>query len=370
MFKINLGGVRMREVWNFSAGPAQLPIDVLMKAKEELLSYQDTGVSVMEMSHRSSEYNQIMLDTKRRLKKILNIPENYAVLFLQGGATAQFLMAPMNLKRKGKAGYIHTGNWSQKAMDAAEEIDMEVEVIGTSEDKKFNYIPKWSKNFDDYDYVHITTNNTIEGTVYTDLPDTQDVPLVADMSSNILSETIDINKFGLIYAGAQKNLGIAGLTIVIIRKDLFNLNPNLPKYLNYQTHAEKDSAYNTPPTYAIYLSNLVLEWIEDLGGLEMIAEQNRQKAKMFYDYLDQSTLFRPTVFGENRSLMNIPFITGNDKRDKQFIQYAEEHGIKNIKGHRSIGGMRASIYNSMPIEGVEALIRVMQDFEVIEKEKK
>lgn len=358
---------RMRNVWNFSAGPAQLPLEVLKKAQEELVSYKDTGMSVMEMSHRSKDYQEIMEDTEDRLRRVMNVSEDYAVLFLQGGASGQFLMAPMNLNKNGKTAFIHTGNWSKKAIEAAEEIGVEIDIIATSEDKNFTYIPEWTNDFQAYDYVHITTNNTIEGTVFTDFPDTENIPLVADMSSNILSEPIDVNKFGLIYAGAQKNLGIAGLTIVIIRKDLLNLNPSLPAYLNYNTHAKKESAYNTPATYAIYMSNLVLEWVENLGGLEAVYQLNKEKADLFYDYLDHSKLFKATVFGRDRSLMNIPFITGDESLDKKFITYANKHQIKNIKGHRSIGGMRASIYNSMPIQGVEALIQVMNDFEKIVK---
>ncbi len=359
----------MREVWNFSAGPAQLPIDVLKKAQEELLSYKKSGLSVMEMSHRSAEFQEIMEETEARFRRLLEISDEYAVLFLQGGASGQFLMAPANLKRNGKAAYIHTGNWSKKAYEAAEEVGMTIDVVGSSEDKNFSYIPAWPADFTGYDYVHITTNNTIEGTVFTKFPHTQGVPLVADMSSNILSEPLDVNQFGLIYAGAQKNLGIAGLTVVIIRKDLINMNPELPTYLNYQTHMEKDSAYNTPPTYAIYLSHLVLGWIEDLGGLEAIQQLNREKARLFYEYLDQSALFQPTVDGEDRSIMNIPFVTGDQTLDKEFIDYAGKQNIKNIKGHRSIGGMRASMYNAMPIEGVKALIEVMQEFERIKGEK-
>lgn len=353
----------MRDVWNFSAGPAQLPLEVLKKAQEELVSYKDTGMSVMEMSHRSKDYQEIMRDTEDRLRRVMNISEDYAILFLQGGASGQFLMAPMNLKKNGKAAFIHTGNWSKKAIEAAEEIGVEADIIATSEDKNFTYIPEWTNDFQTYDYVHITTNNTIEGTVFTTFPETKNIPLVADMSSNILSEPIDLNKFGLIYAGAQKNLGIAGLTIVIVRKDLLNMNPNLPTYLNYHTHAQKESAYNTPATYAIYMSNLVLEWVENLGGLEAMYQLNKEKAELFYNYLDHSKLFKATVFGKDRSLMNIPFITGDENLDKEFVAYADKHRIKNIKGHRSIGGMRASIYNSMPIQGVEALIQVMKDFE-------
>lgn len=353
----------MRKVWNFSAGPAQLPMEVLKKAKEESFSYKQTGQAVMEMSHRSYEFQEILEETTQRFRQLLGVSKDYTVLFLQGGATAQFLMVPMNLKRKGRAAYIHTGNWSKKAFEAAKKVGMEIDIVGSSENQDFSYIPPWPNDFSRYDYVHITTNNTIEGTMFTEYPNTKDVPLVADMSSNILSSPLDIGQFGLIYAGAQKNLGIAGLTMVIIRNDLLNLHPDLPTYFNYQTHAKNDSSYNTPPTYAIYMTNLVLEWIENKGGLEAIYQLNKEKAKFFYDYLEESTLFKPTVYGDDRSLMNIPFVTGKDELDKKFVLFAEENKIKNIKGHRSIGGMRASLYNAMPIEGVKALIQVMCEFE-------
>lgn len=359
----------MREIWNFSAGPAQLPTAVLKKAQEELLSYNDKGMSIMELSHRSNDFIEIYEDTDKRFRQTFNIPDMYTVLYLQGGASQQFVMAPMNLRKNGKAAYIHTGNWSKKAMDEAIHLGFEVDILGSSEEDNFTTIPEWETDFDGYDYVHITTNNTIEGTTFYEFPDTGNVPLVADMSSNILSETIDINKFGLIYAGAQKNLGIAGLTLVIIRKDLLNMNPHLPNIFNYQTHAKKDSMYNTPPTFPIYILNLILKWLENVGGLEKMEEMNRNKADRFYTYLDQSDLFNATVYGADRSIMNIPFVTEDETIDHSFIRFAEENGIRNIKGHRSVGGMRASMYNAMPFEGVDALIETMKAFEENQKER-
>ncbi|UUX33733.1 3-phosphoserine/phosphohydroxythreonine transaminase [Fundicoccus culcitae] len=353
----------MREVWNFSAGPAQIPYEVLQKAQEEFLSYDNSGMSIVEISHRSSAFIKVMEETERKLRSLLHISDDYGVLFLQGGASLQFAMIPMNLKKIGKAAYINTGNWSVKAAEEAERVGMQVDVIASSDDKNFNYIPAWPTDFSGYDYVHITSNNTLEGTTFYEFPQTGDVPLVADMSSNILSEPLDVSQFGLIYAGAQKNLGIAGLTVVIIKKDLLKHQNQLPKMLDFNQHYEKESAYNTPPTFAIYILGLVLDWVAEQGGLERIAERNRTKAQLLYDYLDQSEMFQPTVFGKDRSIMNIPFITGDDALDKEFIQYCEQHKIATIKGHRLIGGMRASIYNAMPIEGVQALIDVMQAFE-------
>lgn len=358
-----LGGRKMRKTWNFSAGPAQVPLAVLEKAQEELISYNRTGMSVMELSHRSNDFIELYEEMDSRLRRVLNVPENYSVLYLQGGASQQFAMVPMNLRKTGKAAFIHTGNWSKKAMDEANQLDFEVEILGSSAEENFTVIPEWENDYREYDYVHITTNNTIEGTTIYDIPETGNIPLVADMSSNILSEPIDVNKFGIIYAGAQKNLGIAGLTLVIIRKDLLNLHPDLPKIFNYQTHQEKDSMYNTPSTFPIYILSLILKWIEELGGLEKMQQLNQEKAEKFYDYLDHSKLFKATVFGKDRSMMNIPFITGDKRLDAAFIQYSEENGIRNIKGHRLVGGMRASLYNAMPIEGVNALLRVMKTFE-------
>lgn len=353
----------MNTIWNFSAGPAQLPKTVLEKAQSEMLSYDNSGMSVMELSHRGKVFKKIYEETDANLRRLLDIPEDYATLYLQGGASMQFALIPMNLNQLGKAAYVHTGTWAQKAMDEAERVGMEAVEIATSEADSFTKIPEIPNQFSDFDYVHITTNNTIEGTTIYDFPDTSETPLVADMSSNIFSEPIDVTKFGLIYAGAQKNLGIAGLTLVIIRKDLLERVTDLPKIFDYKVYADNDSMYNTPPTYSIYMFNLILQWIDELGGLEAMKKLNEEKAAKFYAYLDQSDLFKPTVFDKDRSLMNIPFVTGMEEVDKAFIDFSEERGIRNIKGHRSVGGMRASIYNAMPLAGVERLIEVMTEFE-------
>lgn len=357
----------MIKTWNFSAGPSTLPESVLQKAKEELTSYGDSGISVMEMSHRSTDFTVILKQAEQTLRELLDIPKNYQVLFLQGGASLQFSMVPMNLREKEKAAYIDTGSFSTKAQDEALRTGIEIDTIASSQDEYYTVISELPQNFSSYDYIHLTSNNTVEGTQFHSFPDTRDTPLVADMSSDLLSRPVDIRQFGLIYAGAQKNLGISGLTLVIIREDLLNKNPDLPNMLNYQAHAEKKSTYNTPPTFAIYISRLIFQWIKDLGGLEKMAELNRTKADTFYQYLDQSPVFQATVSPPHRSLMNIPFTTGKENWDKDFIDWCEKHKIKNIQGHRSVGGMRASIYNAMPLEGIEALIAVMKDFE---KEKK
>jgi phosphoserine aminotransferase len=356
----------MREVWNFSAGPSQLPIEVLSKIQKDLFSYNNTGMSVMELSHRSGAFVSIVAETENRLRRLLNLPDDYAVLFLQGGASLQFSMVPLNLMKSKKAAYIHTGTWSHKARQEAERAGMNVEVLASSEDKNFTYIPDISDLPDkklDYDYIHLTSNNTIEGTAFKSFPETGKTPLVADMSSNILSEPLDVSPFGLIYAGAQKNLGIAGLTLIILHKKLLNLNPQLPNMLNYHAHYEKHSAYNTPPTFSIYVLSLVLEWLEKLGGLKQIAEKNRIKANKLYRHIEESYIFKSPVYKHSRSIMNIPFTTGDEALDKKFIKFSEKRNIQNIKGHASVGGMRASIYNAMPFEGVEALIEVMTDFE-------
>lgn len=353
----------MNTIWNFSAGPAQLPKTVLEKAQSEMLSYDNSGMSVMELSHRGKVFKKIYEETDANLRRLLDIPEDYATLYLQGGASMQFALIPMNLNQLGKAAYVHTGTWAQKAMDEAERVGMKAVEIATSEADSFTKIPEIPNQFADFDYVHITTNNTIEGTTIYDFPDTGETPLVADMSSNIFSEPIDVTKFGLIYAGAQKNLGIAGLTLVIIRKDLLERVTDLPKIFDYKVYADNDSMYNTPPTYSIYMFNLILQWVDELGGLEAMKKLNEEKAAKFYAYLDQSDLFKPTVFDKDRSLMNIPFVTGMEEVDKAFIDFSEERGIRNIKGHRSVGGMRASIYNAMPLAGVERLIEVMTEFE-------
>ena len=353
-------------VYNFSAGPSMLPLEVLEKAAAEMTEYGTSGQSVMEMSHRSKEYGAIIESAESLLRKVLSIPENYKVLFLQGGASSQFAMIPLNLMNKnGKADYVITGQWAKKAYKEGARYGA-ARAVASSEDKTFSYIPELNKaDFDpEADYFHICYNNTIYGTKYYELPDTGNVPLIADMSSSILSEEIDVSKFGMIYAGAQKNMGPAGLTVVIIREDLIgNAQEITPTMFNYQTHADNDSMFNTPPTYAIYVLKLVLEWIENMGGIKVLEEKNKKKAALLYDFLDSSAMFKPTVEGKSRSLMNVPFVTGNDELDKKFIAECTKAGFVNIKGHRSVGGMRASIYNAMPYEGVEALVNFMKKFE-------
>lgn len=355
----------MQRVYNFSAGPACLPESVLEKAQKELVVYKDAGMSVMEMSHRSKDFTEIIQSAEANLRKLMDIPSNYKVLFLQGGASSQFSMIPLNLYKNGKADFIITGQWSNKAMAEAKRY-LDVNVLASSEDKTYTYIPnlKDLKVNDDADYVHITLNNTIFGTKYNELPDCKDVPLVADASSCILSEPIDVSKFGIIYAGAQKNIGPAGLTVVIIREDLIgNAKEETPVMFNYATHAKANSLYNTPPTYGIYFANLVFEWLESLGGLTKMKEINEEKAKILYDAIDKSELFKGTVVKEDRSLMNVPFVTGNEELDAKFIKEAGAIGLTNIKGYRTIGGMRASIYNAMPIDGVKLLVDFMAKFE-------
>ena len=356
----------MSRVYNFSAGPSMLPVDVLKTAAEQMLEYGTTGQSVMEMSHRSKEYDAIIKEAEADLRDIMNIPENYEVLFLQGGASTQFAMVPFNLMNKNKkADYVITGQWANKAYKEAARYG-NARAVASSADKTFSYIPKVTKaDFDpEADYVHICMNNTIYGTKWANIPDTGDVPLVADISSCILSEPIDVTKFGLLYAGAQKNVAPAGLTIVIVRKDLLgNAMDITPTMLNYVTHAENGSMFNTPPCYNIYIAGLVFKWIKNLGGLEEIAKINRKKAKILYDFLDNSKMFKGTVVPEDRSLMNVPFVTGNEELDAKFVKEAKEAGFVNIKGHRSVGGMRASIYNAMPVEGVEKLVEFMAKFE-------
>lgn len=354
-------------VYNFSAGPAMLPEEVLKKAAAEMLEYGSSGQSVMEMSHRSKEYQAIIDACEASLREVMSIPDNYKVLFLQGGASMQFAMVPLNLMVKGKADFVVTGQWATKAYKEAKRFGIANEVA-SSKDKTFSYIPKLdSSKFDkDADYFHICLNNTIYGTKFPVLPETGNVPLVADMSSCILSEPVDVSKFGLIYAGAQKNMGPAGLTVVIIREDLvreFPEDSKVPTMLQYKTHVDNGSMFNTPPTYAIYILGLVLEWLKGKGGLQAMKEINEKKAKVIYDFLDNSKMFKATVQGEDRSLMNIPFITGNEELDAKFVAEAKKQGFVNIKGHRSVGGMRASIYNAMPIEGCEALVKFMAEFE-------
>jgi len=332
----------MNRVYNFSAGP--------------MLNWHGSGMSVMEMSHRSKWFEEIIFKAEADLRELMAIPSNYKVLFLQGGASTQFAMIPMNLMRKGKADYVNTGAWSKKAISEARKYG-KVNVIASSEESTFTYIPELDpKTFSaDADYFYITTNNTIYGTRYTKLPDTGSVPLVADMSSNILSEVYDVARFGLIFAGAQKNMGPAGVTVVIIREDLItDAHPEVPTMLQYKIHAENNSLYNTPPCYAVYICGLVFEWLKKLGGVPAMQKINEEKAKLLYDYLD-------------RSIMNIPFVTGDKDLDAKFIKEATEKGFVNLKGHRSVGGMRASIYNAMPIDGVKALVEFMKDFEMKNK---
>ncbi len=356
----------MARVYNFSAGPSMLPEDVLRTAAAEMLEYGNSGQSVMEMSHRSKEYDAIIKTAEADLREIMNIPDNYEVLFLQGGASTQFAMIPLNLMTKnGKADYVITGQWANKAYKEAARYG-NARAVASSADKTYSYIPKVEKaDFDpEADYVHICMNNTIYGTKWNNIPDTGDVPLVADISSCILSEPLDVSKFGVLYAGAQKNVAPAGLTIVIIRKDLLgNAMDITPTMLNYVTHSENDSMFNTPPCYTIYIAGLVFKWIKQLGGLEKIAEINRKKAEILYNFLDNSKLFKGTVVPEDRSLMNVPFITGNEELDAKFVKESKEAGFVNLKGHRSVGGMRASIYNAMPVEGVEKLVEFMKKFE-------
>ncbi len=357
----------MARVYNFSAGPSMLPESVLRKAADEMLDYHGSGQSVMEMSHRSKVYDAIIKEAEALLREVMNIPDNYKVLFLQGGASSQFAMVPMNLMTKsGKADYVITGQWAKKAYKEGARYG-KANIVASSEDKTFSYIPKLDPSTftKDADYFHICMNNTIYGTVYHELPDTGDVPLVADISSCILSQPIDVSKFGVLYAGAQKNMAPAGLTVVIIREDLIGHAMDItPTMFNYQTHADNGSMFNTPPCYTIYIAKLVLEWIKnEMGGLEKMKEYNEKKAKILYDFLDSSKLFKGTVVPEDRSLMNVPFVTGDADMDAKFVKEATEHGFVNIKGHRSVGGMRASIYNAMPIEGVEKLVAFMKEFE-------
>lgn len=355
----------MARVYNFSAGPAALPEDVLKKAAAELVEYNGAGMSVMEMSHRGKDFKAIFETAEADLRDIMNIPDNYKVLFLQGGASLQFAMAPLNLMKNKKADYVHTGQWTKKAIAEAKKVG-DVNIVASSEDETFTYVPELDPATftKDADYFYICTNNTIYGTKYAALPDTGDVPLVADMSSNILSEELDVTKFGIIFAGAQKNIGPAGVTIVIIREDLAGGAPDdIPTLLDYKTHVDAGSMFNTPPTYAIYMAGLVFKWVKENGGIKAMQETNEKKAALLYDYIDNSKLFKSPVKKENRSLMNIPFVTGRDDVDAKFIAEAAEKGLKTLKGHRTVGGMRASIYNAMPTEGVQTLVNFMEEFE-------
>ncbi|MBN1465887.1 3-phosphoserine/phosphohydroxythreonine transaminase, partial [candidate division KSB1 bacterium] len=352
---------------NFAAGPAMLPVEVLQKAAAEMVDYRGTGMSVMEMSHRSKAYDAIHKEAEALLRRLMNIPENYYVLFLQGGASAQFSAVPLNmLNGSGAADIVHTGAWSKKAIAEAKRYG-KVKVVASSEDKTFSYIPTLDKSTftPEADYFYIVTNNTIYGTRYTTLPDVGDVPLVADMSSNILSEVYDISRFGVIFAGAQKNIGPAGLTVVIVRKDLVGHARDItPIMLDWKTQAEAESLYNTPPCYAIYIAKLVFEYLQENGGVPAMQARNEEKAAILYDYLDQSDMFKATVKPKDRSLMNVPFVTGNEELDGKFIKEAAAVGLVTLKGHRSVGGMRASIYNAMPKAGVEKLVDFMKKFEI------
>ena len=356
----------MARVYNFSAGPAVLPEEVLQEAADEMLDYRGTGMSVMEMSHRSKAYDTIIKGAEADLRELMNIPDNYKVLFLQGGASQQFAMIPMNLMKNRVADYIVTGQWAKKAYQEAS-LYGKANKIASSEDKTFSYIPDCSDLpiSEDADYVYICENNTIYGTKFKTLPNTKGKPLVADVSSCFLSEPVDVTKYGVIYGGVQKNIGPAGVVIVIIREDLIteDVLPGTPTMLRYKIHADADSLYNTPPAYGIYICGKVFKWLKKMGGLEAMKERNEKKAKILYDYLDESKLFKGTVRKEDRSLMNVPFITGNEELDAKFVKEAKEAGFENLKGHRTVGGMRASIYNAMPIEGVEKLVEFMKKFE-------
>jgi phosphoserine aminotransferase len=357
----------MSRVYNFSAGPATLPLEVLQKAQKELVDYQGAGMSVMEMSHRSPEYKAIFDGAKDNLRSLMMIPDNYEILFLHGGASSQFAMVPLNLfSNSKKADYVNTGAWSKKAIAEAKRFG-KVNVVASSDDKTFSYIPKLEAGMFDpeADYVHITTNNTIYGTTFPKLPEVGNVPLVADMSSNILSQVYDVTDFGLIYAGAQKNIGPAGVAIVIIRKDLAGKALDFcPVMFNYQIHIDNGSMFNTPPTYAIYMAGLVFEWLLEKGGVAEMQKINEEKAGWLYDFLDNSSLFKGTADKACRSTMNIPFVTTSEELDAKFIKEAAEVGLKTLKGHRTVGGMRASIYNAMPPEGVKALVDFMKKFEL------
>ncbi|MCI6059907.1 MAG: 3-phosphoserine/phosphohydroxythreonine transaminase [Dorea sp.] len=356
----------MSRVYNFSAGPAVLPEEVLREAAEEMLDYNGTGMSVMEMSHRSQAFKEIIETAEADIRDLMNIPDNYKVLFLQGGASQQFAMIPMNLMKNGVADYIVTGQWAKKAAAEAEKYG-KVNILASSADKTFSYIPDCSDLpvSEDADYVYICENNTIYGTKYKELPNTKGKTLVADVSSCFLSEPIDVSKYGVVYGGVQKNVGPAGTVIVIIREDLItdDVLPCTPTMLKYKTHADAGSLYNTPPAYGIYICGKVFKWLKKQGGLAVMKEKNEQKAKILYDFLDQSRLFKGTVVPKDRSLMNVPFVTGDADLDAKFVKEAKAAGLENLKGHRSVGGMRASIYNAMPIEGVEKLVEFMKKFE-------
>ncbi|MBR6650604.1 MAG: 3-phosphoserine/phosphohydroxythreonine transaminase [Clostridia bacterium] len=354
----------MNRVFNFSAGPSMLPLPVLEKAAAELVCYEDTGMSVMEMSHRSPAYDAIIKAAEATLRTLMNVPDNYKILFMQGGASTQFAAVPLNLMKTGKADYILSGQFSTKAYKEALKYG-DAQVVASSKDDNFSVIPQTTRESfrPDADYVHVCFNNTIYGTKYNYIPDTGDIPLVADMSSCIISEPVDVSKFGVIYAGAQKNMAPAGVTVVIIREDLLgNARPETPSMLDWKLMADNDSMYNTPPCYSIYMLKLVCEWVRDLGGLEAMKAHNEKKCAILYDYLDSQDYYIAPVKPECRSMMNVTFVTGDADLDKKFASEAGKAGFSNLKGHRSVGGMRASIYNAMPIEGVEALVEFMKKF--------
>ncbi len=356
----------MSRVYNFSAGPAVLPEEVLKEAAAEMLDYKGSGMSVMEMSHRSKVYDDIIKEAEADLRDLMNIPDNYKVLFLQGGASQQFAMIPMNLMKNKKAGYIVTGQWAKKAYQEAKIYGEAIE-LASSADKTFSYIPDCSDLDipDDVDYVYICENNTIYGTKFHTLPNTKGHLLVSDVSSCFLSEPVDVSKYGVIYGGVQKNIGPAGVVIAIIREDLIteDVLPGTPTMLRYKIHADNDSMYNTPPCYGIYMCGKVFKWLKKIGGLEAVKKMNEEKAKILYDFLDESKMFKGTVVKEDRSLLNVPFVTGDADLDAKFVKEAAAAGFVNLKGHRSVGGMRASIYNAMPKEGVEKLVAFMKEFE-------
>ena len=356
----------MSRVYNFSAGPAVLPEEVLKEAQEEMLDYRGCGMSVMEMSHRSKVFQNIIDEAEADLRDLIGIPSNYKVLFLQGGASLQFSMIPMNLMKNGVADYIVTGQWAKKAYAEAQKYG-KTNKIASSEDKTFSYIPDCSDLpiSPDADYVYICENNTIYGTKYKKLPNTKGKTLVADVSSCFLSEPVNVSDYGIIYGGVQKNIGPAGMVISIVRDDLItdDVLPGTPTMMKFKTHADAGSLYNTPNCYCIYMCGKVFKWLKKMGGLEVMKQRNEEKAKLLYDFLDQSKLFKGTVVPEDRSLMNVPFITGNADLDAKFVKESKEAGLENLKGHRTVGGMRASIYNAMPKEGVEALVAFMKKFE-------
>ena len=358
----------MSRVYNFSAGPAVLPEEVLQEAAAEMMDYRGTGMSVMEMSHRSKAFDDIIKEAEQDLRDLLHIPDNYKVLFLQGGASQQFSAIPMNLMKNGVADYIITGQWAKKAYQEAQKYGKAV-AVASSEDQTYSYIPDCSDLpiDEDADYVYICENNTIYGTKYKTLPNTKGKILVSDVSSCFLAEPHDVEKYGILYGGVQKNIGPAGVVISIIREDLItdDVLPGTPTMLKFKTQADKDSLYNTPPCYGIYICGKVFKWLKKMGGLEVMAAKNEEKAKILYDFLDQSKLFKGTVRKEDRSMMNVPFVTGDKELDAKFVKEAAAAGLVNLKGHRSVGGMRASIYNAMPKEGVEKLVAFMKEFEEV-----